>query len=475
MPTSPAPAPAPTVVPADPPLAARRLWGDRVVDSLLLTSVLVVSWTKLFVNVGGKLDLSLVVVIAFLIGFGFLRASRGDWRLPRIAAWLAGWSGIMLIIDLVGLLNIDTAVGRTQFVKAFFLAVVAAALLVCATAHLAARGPAFTRRIVAWFVAGFMVSALYSIAQFALLAHNGRDLDRIVIDHIPLIAGGTVGVLYYGGGIFRVTGLMLDTNHLGVVLVIPLALAAGFYRGWRRLAIFAVCGGSMLLTLSRSGMLGAAIALLALAVFERRRLMRPGIVIPVVAAVGCVVVALFALVTYDPDLARRLFFARLDPNSPGVQSHLNLYGTIPPLLAQAPLFGLGLNSFALHFIDISGRVDFGPHSMWIKLLVENGLVGTSAYALFAIAFVRRLAWVGGLAAAAVAAAFIGTLSGNVFYLTTHFMCDEIVLAVGAALVYFAALERQSTSELASPGIIAALDPATALDAAPSQALSPAAD
>ena len=108
----------------------RPLLGDRIVDALLLVAVLGVSWTKLFVNLGGKLDLSLVVVIAFLVSFGFLRASRGDWRLPRIAAWLAGWSGIMLIIDLVGLLNIDTAIGRTQFAKAFFLALVAAALLI---------------------------------------------------------------------------------------------------------------------------------------------------------------------------------------------------------------------------------------------------------------------------------------------------------------------------------------------------------
>ena len=460
--------PAATITqPAHSVIADSRLsLGDRIVDGLLLATVLGVSWTKLFVNLGGKLDLSLVVAVSFLAGFGMLRAIRGAWRLPRIAAWLAGWSGIMLIIDLLGLLNIDTAAGRTQFGKAFLLAVIAAALLVCATAHLTARGPAFTARVVRWFIAGFVISAAYSIAQFGLLSLNGHDLDRIVIDHIPLIAGGTTGVLYYGGGIFRVTGLMLDTNHLGVVLIIPLALAAGFLRGWQRLAVFVICGGSMLLTLSRSGMLGAGVALLVLAVFERRKLMKPGIVIPVVLVVGASIFSIFALTAFDPELARQLFFARLDPNSAGVQSHLNLYGTIPPLLMQAPLFGLGLNSFALHFIDISGRADFGPHSMWIKLLVENGLVGTAIYLAFAVAYVRRMVWVQSAAAAAVAAAFIGTLSGNLFYLTTHFMCDEVMLAIGGALVYFAAIERSATT---SP--IAA----QVLDAEPTKVLVRAAD
>ncbi|MBC7643769.1 MAG: O-antigen ligase family protein, partial [Thermoleophilia bacterium] len=431
-----------------------------------------VSWTKLFVNVGGKLDLSLVVAFAFLAGFGVLRASRGDWRLPRIAAWLAGWSGLMLIVDLLGLFNIDTAVGRTQFGKAFLLAVIAAALLICATTHMAARGPAFTRRVVGWFIAGFVVSAAYSLAQFGLLSLNGHDLDRVVIDRIPLIAGGTTGVLYYGGGIFRVTGLMLDTNHLGVVLIIPLALAAGFLKGWQRLAVFMICGASMLLTLSRSGMLGAGVALLVLAIFERRRLMKPGIIIPVVVVLGASVLAVFALVAYDPVLARQLFFARLDPNSPGVQSHINLYGTIPPLLMQAPLFGLGLNSFALHFIDISGREEFGPHSMWIKLLVENGLIGTATYIAFAVAYVRRLVWVGTAGATAVVAAFIGTLSGNLFYLTTHFMCDEIMLAIGGALVYFAIIERATDGNAASATTTAS---PTVSGAEPPRALASAVD
>jgi len=98
--------PAATIIqPAHSVIADSRLsLGDRIVDGMLLATVLGVSWTKLFVNLGGKLDLSLVVAGSFLAGFGMLRAMRGDWRLPRIASWLAGWSGIMLIIDLLGLL-----------------------------------------------------------------------------------------------------------------------------------------------------------------------------------------------------------------------------------------------------------------------------------------------------------------------------------------------------------------------------------
>jgi len=79
-------------------IAAHPTLGDGIVDGLLLAAVLGVSWTKLFINLGGKLDLPVVTAVFFVTGFCLLRAARNDWRLPRIAAWLAGWSGIMLII-----------------------------------------------------------------------------------------------------------------------------------------------------------------------------------------------------------------------------------------------------------------------------------------------------------------------------------------------------------------------------------------
>ena len=124
------------------------------------------------------------------------------------------------------------------------------------------------------------------------------------------------------------------------------------------------------------------------------------------------------------------------------------------MLGSHPLFGLGLNNFSVYYELLTGKTNWGPHSFYVSLVVETGLVGTAVFAAFlwylarkleagralgrllaaardpAAARVRPLAW--GLTAALVA-----TLVANVFYLTMSFyyFYAFVMLALALPLVF----------------------------------------
>jgi O-antigen ligase len=114
-----------------------------------------------------------------------------------------------------------------------------------------------------------------------------------------------------------------------------------------------------------------------------------------------------------------------------------VYELVPDVLAANPLFGLGLNNFSVYYEFATGKTNWGPHSFFVALLVETGLVGTVLFGLFVwflfarlgaaralgrmltaardplAARVRPLAW-------GLTAALAGTLAANAFYLTMQF-------------------------------------------------------
>ena len=71
-------------------------------------------------------------------------------------------------------------------------------------------------------------------------------------------------------------------------------------------------------------------------------------------------------------------------------AHFDVYGFIPDVLQLHPLFGLGLNNFSVYYEFVTGRTNWGPHSFYVALLVETGLVGTALFGLFLFWIFRRL-------------------------------------------------------------------------------------
>jgi len=129
--------------------------------------------------------------------------------------------------------------------------------------------------------------------------------------------------------------------------------------------------------------------------------------------------------------------SRVQTDARGTSTHFAVYDFIPQILHSHPLLGLGLNNFSVYYEFVTGRTNFGPHSFYVALVVETGLLGTALFLGFVwylfhrlgaaravgrglqalrdplAARVRPLAW--GLTAALVA-----TLVANAFYLTMSF-------------------------------------------------------
>src|SRR5207248_10377858 len=134
----------------------------------------------------------------------------------------------------------------------------------------------------------------------------------------------------------------------------------------------------------------------------------------------------------------------------GTSAHFGVYDFIPHVLHLHPLFGLGLNNFSVYYEFVTGKTNWGPHSFYVALLVETGLVGTAVFALFLwwiflrlraaralgralaaardplAARVRPLAW-------GLTAALAGTMAANAFYLTMQFYYFYFVAALALAV------------------------------------------
>jgi O-antigen ligase len=206
-----------------------------------------------------------------------------------------------------------------------------------------------------------------------------------------------------------------------------------------------------LATLSRSGLLGLVCGVLLLAIPYRRFAWSRSLLWPVVG----VVVLLGAVV-----LSRRHYFetilrSRLKTSGVnGTSAHFGVYDFIPQVLHMHPLFGLGLNNFSVYYEFVTGKTNWGPHSFYVALMVETGLVGTALFAVFLVYVFRRLGAARRLGRALAAArdplaarvrplawgmtaALAGTLASNLFYLTMSFyyFYAFAALAVAAPAVF----------------------------------------
>ena len=248
---------------------------------------------------------------------------------------------------------------------------------------LARRSRTYYWYALAAFCVGIALNAVYGVVQLLLAETTGANLDEILVQ--PLTSRETAINVFgavQGSEVFRPNALTGDPNHLGIELVVPLLVLTPLYlrleRGHRLKTPLAVLLGFLLVvelaTLSRSGLLGLACGALVLALPYRRHLRTRAFLVPfgaVLALVGAVVLARL-------DFFLTVLRARTNTSYAASSPHFGVYEFIPDVLSTNPLLGLGLNNFAVYYEFVTGRPDFGPHSFYVALLVETGLVGNGA-------------------------------------------------------------------------------------------------
>ncbi len=431
---------------------------SRLLDGLFLATLFCVTFEKVHWNIAGAVGIADVLAILFLAAFVLGRAGRGDGRLPRTAIVVLAFFAAFLLVYLVGFYNLETKEALAQFAKGMVKFVIHFGFLAAGVTYLYRRGRAFYWRALGWLTAGLVVNALYGVLQL-LDARRGGNLDQAVLS--PL-TGGASSINVYGAvngqSVYRPNALTGDPNHLGIMLIVPLLVLLPVYlrleRGHRFRIPLALTLAFLLIvelaTLSRSGLLGLGVGLLVLALPYRRYLRSRALLYPLAA-----VAVLLGAVVYS----RRHFFSvvlrsRVQTGGGSENVHFSVYSFIPDVIHQHPLFGLGLNNFSIYYQFVTGKTNWGPHSFYVALVVESGIVGTALFAVFlwyvfrrlhaARALGRALAALGDPAAArlrplawGLTAALAGTLASNAFYLTIQFyyFYAFVAIALAAPLVY----------------------------------------
>jgi O-antigen ligase len=180
-------------------------------------------------------------------------------------------------------------------------------------------------------------------------------------------------------------------------------------------------------------MLGLIVGLAVLALPYHRFFLTKAFLVPLAAVVGLLSIVVLSRLDYF----QTIFRSRVRTGGGASSAHFGVYDFIPDILSTKPLFGLGLNNFSVYYEQVTGKTNWGPHSFYVALLVETGLVGAVVFGVFvwylfsrlgaARRVGRALAARGDVAAARVtplawgmAAALAGTLAANLFYLTMSF-------------------------------------------------------
>jgi O-antigen ligase len=424
----------------------RAVPGTRVTSALLFATLFCVTFEKVHWNLAGTLELSDVLTILFLAAF----AVTGRGVMPRTSAILLAFFAAFLLVYLAGFFNLDTRQGVDQFTKGMVKFVLHFLFLATSVTFLVQRGKRFYWRAVGWFAAGFLANCVYGVLQLAA-AKAGHNLDKTVLS--PL-TGGASSINIYGsvGGssVYRPNALTGDPNHLGVMLVIPLLALLPVYlrleqghRLKRKLALaLAFVLLVLLATLSRSGLLGLGVGLLVLAIPYRRFLRSRALLVPLAGVVLVLAYVLYSRWHYFSVVLR----SRVQTGGASSSAHFAVYNFIPQIIHSHPLFGLGLNNFSVYYEFVTGKTNWGPHSFWVALIVETGLIGLVLFVVFLRyvylrlraarllgrslgadgRYVRSLAW-------GMTAALTGTIASNFFYLTMTFYYFYAFIALAVAL------------------------------------------
>ena len=451
----------------------------RITRFLFLASVFCVTFEKVHWNVAGTVSLADVLAILFLVMWAVERLGVRDRRLPRTSAIVICFGLAFLLAYLIGYFSIDTADASGQFGKGIFKWAIHILFLVAGISYLARRSEGFYWRTIGAFTAGLVFNSVYAVLQL-VAAQGGRNLDSAVLS--PL-TGGASSINIYGavGGqsVYRPNALTGDPNHLGIMLIVPLLVLLPVYlrlgRGHRLRTQLAVVLAFLfvveLATLSRSGLLGLGVGLLILAVPYRSRLLSRDLLLPLGAALGVVLIVVLSRLGFFETVIRSRFQTGGRSNS----AHFAVYDFIPNVLSGHPLFGLGFNTFSVYYEAVTGKTNWGPHSFYVALLVETGLVGAGVFVVYLWYLFRRLSALraigralgaaGDAASARVrplgwglTAALVGTLVANAFYLTMTFYYFYVLgmLILAAPIVFGRRLWAPAPSARPSPRLSPAL-------------------
>lgn len=324
--------------------------------------------------------LALFTILAFVDSLG---GGEGGTSFLKLAGVLlvAGWLAAMLRRDTGE--NFFAAHPKATFTILVFIAWTGATAL---WADYPGVAVSTTIRFVQQVVLFFIVFAAVTTGRRSLLLLVLAYLVGSSISAVLALADPSA-VLVDGDGLERASGGAGDPNTLAALLIPALALSAALLAGrslpgWARLLIFvglAIYLAVFLLTLSRGGMLGLAVAVLAALVFGGRW-KRHVLALGVVAAAATVCFYVFFA---DPAAIERA----MTPSEGGGSGRMDIWRMGARMVEDNPIGGIGVGHYALvsnqylvrtGLVEIDDYILLDPkqaHNMYLDVLAETGVVG----------------------------------------------------------------------------------------------------
>jgi O-antigen ligase len=434
------------------PLVVAR--ESRLVPFFFLATAFCCTFEKVQWRAGGNVFLADLAAGGFLLFFALDTLGRRPRPVPRTAVVLIAFLIAFLLVYLIGFFNLETTQALDQFIKGLLKWLLHFGFLIVGLIYLARKPLGFYWKTLAWFLGGIAFNGAYGILQL-LAAQAGHNIDTLFLQ--PLTGGASQINVYgavNGASVYRPNALTGDPNHLGIELLLPILILSPIYlrleRGHRLRTPLAVLIAFLLLvelaTLSRSGLLGLLVGAIVLLIPYRHLLFSRLAILPLVLVAIPVAFELYR---------RRHFFSvvlksRVQTGGSSTSAHLGVYDFIPQVLHMHPWFGLGFNNFSVYYEFVTGKTNWGPHSYYVMLIVEGGIVGTLLFAAFLwwlfvrlraarrlgeafaqagnpqAARLRPLAW-------GMTAALVGTLASNAFYLTIPFLYFYVFVMLALAV------------------------------------------
>lgn len=380
--------------------------------------------------------------------------------------------------------DLDTYAGPVKLTTSY--ALLAILVLVWVGRQILPNAPGWRRTPLDWPVGLFLVATVLSLlgltgnyadqlialvkatggfALFFLATQSLRERHDIWIVLVAIAATGLIQALatilpvVNGTTVIsdqaRATGTLSDPNLFAgyLVLVAALSIAAALALGRRWSVPVAglvtlIFGMALVATLSRSGWLGFAVALIALAILlpHRRRQ---------IALIGLAAVAVMLVIGLAGPVAGRLGSAEGGSPLDTFNARVPIWSAAIAMFIQHPVFGIGVDNFG-YLID-SYNSDLGvnqAHDLFLNIAAERGILGVAAF-LFVVAMVfqaLRSAWrrapslSNRVLTAGIIAALLGFFAHSLFDVSYYDYKILLMfwLVVGIAATLPSLLEEQAT-------------------------------
>jgi hypothetical protein len=246
----------------------------------------------------------------------------------------------------------------------------------------------------------------------------------------------------------RATGTFLNPNSLGVFLLFPLVMLGEELKK-RKTAIHAglfillLCG--VLVTFSRGAYILAILGLVLIYLCDKH---------DVYFTVNVVALMVIFFVVYEVFLADyvevvKYMFSRGESHSLDRESRYSFWVMSLKLMNISPIWGLGYGNVG--YILEHAFLGFDPHSSYLRLLLDHGIVGLSLFMAFLTSVLKKLMYYGAAHLEELRPAFIVFVLYSISLMIDGFLLDEPFIYLLPA-IYLTTFDVTCSSQLSIPDV-----------------------